>query len=490
MPQNSSRRSAERLAVLHLTPESAEWLDPCEPGAVRYARVPVLGATPADLASAADQARTQAGGARRRCVLALGGKLVEQRVLGLPELPRRDLERVLPRKAANLLGVDAEQALYCALALAHEQRTDNEAGTESKWFLLAMRRSLITPLTHALHKSGFEIERLVSPAMARLCFAQGLRADPAAPCIVVDVDTDCVVVSLIQSDELRMQNRLHGGFEATPTMAMTLIQEVKTFDAFWRKVSRGEGVKQVVVLGMDVERSRLFANAILTALPGAAVRVRPDETDELEAPEQRALTARVLSLSACCSTGSLALEASLPTPPKLALVAGVAGAALLVTGSIGAVMRDSLARELHALRSARMSMDALSGDLVSLSDSNRRTQALLDELQLETDRLVARLEWGAPLEPTLEALVGVVDGQAQLRSFSLQRFGSQGEVRFSGVAPAEPLEAVRALKTIESGLERCSTLANVRVSPLEIRGRLEPGEGAPFDGAASWETAR
>jgi hypothetical protein len=168
----------------------------------------------------------------------------------------------------------------------------------------------------------------------------------------------------------------------------------------------------------------------------------------------------------------------------------VAGAALLVTGSIGAVMHDSLARELHALRSARMSMDAASGDLASLADRNRSTQALLDELQLETDRLVARLDWGAPLAPTLEALVGVVDGQARLRSFSLQRFGSQGEVRFSGVAPADPLEAVRALKTIESGLERCATLADVRVSPLEIRGRLEPGDGAPFDGAASWEAAR
>lgn len=490
MPEHSSQRSAERLAVLHLTPEGAEWLDPCEPGAVRYAKVPVLGAAPGDLAAAAEQARALAGGARRRCVLALGGRLVEQRVMGLPEMPRRDLERVLPRKAANLLGVDAEQALYCALPLARERRVAAEAGTESKWFLLAMRRSLLTPLTHALHKSGFEIERLASPAMARLCFAQGLRADTAAPCIVVDVDTDSVVVSLIQADELHMQNRLQGSFESTPTMAMTLIQEVKTFDAFWRKVSRGEGVKQVVVLGMDAERSRLFANAIVTALPGAAVRVRPDETDELKAPEQRALTARVLSLSACRATGSLAVEASLPTPPKLALVAGVAGAALLVTGSLGAVMHDSLARELHALRSARMSIDAASGNLASLSDDNRRTQAVLDELQVETERLVARMDWGAPLAPTLEALVGVVDGHAQLRSFALQRFGAQGEVRFSGVAPADPLEAVRALKTIESGLERCTTLADVRVSPLEIRGRLAPGEGAPFDGAASWEATR
>ena len=66
-----------------------------------------------------------------------------------------------------------------------------------------------------------------------------MRGDAEAACIVVDVDLDSVVVSLVQGTTLRHQNRISGTFASVATMAMALVQELKSFDAFWRRSSRG-----------------------------------------------------------------------------------------------------------------------------------------------------------------------------------------------------------------------------------------------------------
>lgn len=481
------RRPTTTSAVLHLTHEVAEWLDDSDSKAVRYGRAAVLGSSPQDLAAAATEARKAAGANVRPCVLVLSGKLVEQKLLTLPEVARGELERILPRKAATLLSVDLSGALYAALPLAKEQRAEDAPSTEQKWFLLALRRALLAPLALELRRQSIEVDRLVCGALSRLCAAQSLRGDPNEPCIVVDVDLDDVVVSLIQGDSLRMHNRIAGTFAGAPTMALSLVQEIRSFDAYSRKASRGAGVLQVVVLGIDPDRAKLFANAVGAALPGARVVVKPDGQSAPAMPEPDGAAARVESLRACRATGALALEAPLPTPPRMATLVTVAGCALAFAGSAGAVMQDRLSRELQQLRSSRSSFVAESAGLEELRENNARVEGLLREAALETERLAERSQVGTPVAELLEAAYGVIGRHGSIRSISAERFAGQGVVRFSGFAPADPVDAVRSLKWIERGLEATPTLQDVTIDPPALRIGESDAAMLSFEGRARWE---
>ncbi len=491
------RRPHARFAILHLTHECAEWLATDASGVVRYAKAPVLGPAASDLAAAASAAFEQAGGGaprkRARCVLALGGKLVEQRVLALPDLAQVELRRVLPRKAAGLLGVELQDALYAALPLAKEQLSASEGAVEQKWFLLAMRRTLLAPLSVALQRANFDVAHLTCASMARLCAAQELRGDVSEACIVIDVDLDAVVVSLIHNDELRMQNRILGSFESTPTMALTLIQEVRTIEAFWRKQSRGEGVSQVVVLGVDAERAKLFCNAVSSALSGARVTVWPQELDTSVA-EPPSFAHRIASLSAARpvgrAAGAFALHAPLPTPPRMAPLIAIAGCALFAAASAGAVLRSRLTRELVEVRVQRMAHESRSADLESLRDGNRAAEARLAEAVAETERFAASSSVGVPLAAVLETFVTASTRDASLRSLAVERFAGAGEVRFTGLASEAPLSAVRALKRVESDLEQSAWLQSVWIAPPTVRGRDHGEGGLPFEGRAEWEAPR
>lgn len=486
MQRRTGRRSNERLAVLYLTHEVAEWLGPSADGGRAYARVRVLGQSAQDLVSAAVEARKGAGAARDDCVLVLGGKLVEQRVLALPEISRADVARVLPRKAANLLSVEVADALYAALPLAGDS-SDEVGGGEQRWFLMAMRRSLLTSLAAALQRAQINVDRLVCGPLARLCEAQAVRADPTAACIVVDVDLDAVVVSLIQGDGLRMQNRIQGAFESAPTMALSLVQELRTFDAFWRKCSRGAGVQQVVVLGLEVERVKLFTTAVASALQGARVIVRPEDIPANESSAPRSILHRCVALAACRTPGPFALEAALPTPPRLAVVSAVAGAALLLAGSLGVVLHVRLASEAHRLRNERVAYEVDGVDLERVRSENQRTQALLGEVLAEGARLAQARELGVPLSRALATLVREIEGAAQVRSLALKREGGDGEVRFAGSCEAEPMAAVRALTSIVAALDATPEFEAAWIAPPVLQGQDADSGRLEFEGGAEWE---
>lgn len=482
---HSGRRSVERAAVLHLTHEGAEWFDDGDAGVERFGSAQVLGPSPSDLVAAAQRAREDAGAPQRPCVLVLGGKLTEQRLLTLPPLGRRELPKVLARKAANLLGVELDDALYAALPLAADSR-ESESEVEQRWYVFAMRRSLVAPLAEALQRAHLRVARLSCATLARLCAAQEARGDVSEPCIVIDVDFDSVVVSLIHAEELRMQNRIQGTFRSAPTMALSLIQEVRSFDAYWRKSSRGEGVSQVVVIGVESERARLFAHALTSALPHARVVLRPEPGEEGAAPKPNG--ARIAALRACRSTGAFQLEANLPAPPRTAVMAAVAGCALLVASGVGAVLHQRMSHELVDLRSSAAALAQHTCDLERLREGNRRAEALAQRAALEAERLAQARELGAPLAESIETLLAVVERRAELRSFSLSRFAGEGELRFAAVSSDDPVESVRDLKTIEHALASSPLFHAVEIETPALRREID--SEAHFNGRAAWEAAR
>jgi len=485
-----ARHRLGRLAILHVTDSGAEWCDDSGSATPHYAQAAVRGATVADLASAAVEARRMAGGEQKTCVLTLGGKLAEQRVIALPDMARRELGGVLPRKAANLLDIELDEVLFAATPLDADVPTEPGAPAERRWFLLATRRSLLTGLTSALRGAHIEVKSWTSATLDRLTAAQALCADPNAACIVIDVDLADVVVSLTHGADLRTLNRIRGSFASAPTLALSLIQEVKSVDAYWRKHSRGAGVQQVVVLGIDVERAKLFGSAIASALPGSTVVVRPDDATAPTDPVARAQAHRIVSMSACRMRGAFSLDVALPAPPRKAALAGVAGGALLVAGAAGAVLRDRMSREQHALERERLALEEQSVDFDEVRRENRRVEALLRQAALETARLAALRETGVPLGSVLDAGFGVIDAHAELLTLSASRFAGEGELRFVARAPDAAVDAVRSLKAIEQGLAASPWIANPVLEPPTVRSARNAGGSSPFEGRAEWEVPR
>lgn len=482
MLPRTGRRSPERLAVLHLTHEVAEWL---APNAESYACAEVLGSASGDLVSAAVRARDQAGGGRDECLLVLGGTLVEHRLLSLPPMPKAESRVVLQRKAAGLLNCELRETLYAAVELARDGESEN-GGDPRRWNLLAVRRSLLTPLAAGLARARIRSRRLVCGPMARLCDARAQLTDVSAPAIVIDVDLDSVAVSLIHGDRLRMHNRIPGAFHKTPTMALTLVQELRSFDAFCRKSSRGSPVACVVLMGLESERSRLLVGAIRSAL-GAAQVLAPAEVDS--AADGASTLHRRAVLSACRAQGPFELDAPLPSPPHVATVGAVAGCALLLAATLGAVSHERLAREARRLRGVRVELEARAVDLERVRDDNERFDALLSSAVTEAERLARAKGLGVPLEAALGAVLREVDPLTPLSALSFERWDGEGQVSFAAECPRDPLATLRSLKAVQSALESSALFENAWVEPPELLPGSSDDRGASLEylGGAEWE---
>jgi hypothetical protein len=487
MPLPNPKRAAAPTAVLHLTHEVAEWLSQGPNGEPSYARAEAPTSDAAELAATAVLARDTAGAGRQRCVLALGGQLVDHRVLELPELARGNLRDVLARKAAHALGTGLSDTLFAALPLALAEHAEGDGPRGQKWLMMSVRKSVLHRIEVECRRRGIELSRVTSAPLARLCEAQRVRGDVEAACIVVDVDLDSVVVSLLQGTTLRHQNRIVGTFASVATMAMALVQELRSFDAFWRRSSRGAGVTQVVVLGLDLDRSRLFATAVSAALPEARVLNLPVDGESFPESLSRADIPRVIALRPCGTGGPFALELKLALPPRPRTLFAVGAAVALVASVAGVTMKNSLSSELEDLQEQRRAHETGSAALESLEAENREAERLIGALQLEVDRLVHSRALGLAVTPTIRAVRNAVEAEAELRTISLERFDGTGEVRFGGLVTSDPVESVEVLKAIERELERHPLLKDVRIETPTFRDTGTAGAGQDFVGTAQWE---
>ncbi len=487
MPSTPRSRAPARSAVLHLTHDVAEWLSHASTGGPMYARAKVLGASAADLATAAASAHELAGAQRKPCTLALGGNLVDHRVLELPELARGDLRNVLARKAAHALGAELEDTLFAALPLGLSEHADGDGPKGRKWLLMSVRKSVLHGIEVECRRRGVELARVSSATLARLCEAQRVRGDVDQACIVVDVDLDSVVVSLVQGTTLRHQNRITGTFTSVPTMALALVQELKSFDAFWRRSARGAGVTQVVVIGLDLDRSRLFANAIGAALPEAKLSNLPIDGEPTLAGVAREDVPRVVSLAPCGMGGPFALEFRLALPPRPRTLLAVGSAVALVASLAGVTLKHSLSGELEGLQERRHAYETGSASLESLEAENREAERLIGSLQLEVDRLLRSRGLGIPVAPAIRAVRNAVEATAELRTISIERFDGTGNVRFSGLVDSDPVESIEALKAVEQALERNPLLKDVQIETSTFRDTGSASVGQDFAGTAQWE---
>lgn len=489
----TSRARRATGAVLLLTKESAEWFETLPDGTPRHAVRPVLGSAAEDFAHAAHEAAEAAGATTRACVLALGHGLVELRSLSLPELPAPELSRVFPRRAAAVLEAEPRDILYTALPFAPERKTaggsgDGAPASEQRWLLVAVRRAFATQLTIALRRASFRPRRAVAARLARLSTAERLRSERPGACIVLDVGTDSVVVSLIAEGSLVHQGRLSGSFETVPTMALALIQEIKSFEGYWRKSSRGAGVASVVVIGLDLERAPLFKSAVANAVPEAEVVLAPGEGSPYSAGSSRAHAGRYASLEACLGTGPFDVDLSVAMPARYSYVITLGVSLVLVTGGLGTVIHGRIAQDRAALEARSNALEIRTADLESLRRRNAEAEAAVEDLRRECERLRRLGTIGVPLDEALRHTFGALAGRGALMTLSAKGAGDEG-FRIGAIADAEPMAATRALTEVGTALERSELFTAVQVVPPEMAQGAANATDVPlaFEVRAQWE---
>ncbi|MDZ4771542.1 MAG: hypothetical protein SGI72_00255 [Planctomycetota bacterium] len=450
-------------AVLAVDRECVEWLFVDKDGKNNHAVKPVAGAGIQALADAASAVVREAGTTPGRCVLALGQGLVRQKLITLPVMSRRETRTALRRKAAGMCECDVEQVAFTATCFEEVAPAAGElkaSRVDKRWLVTAVLREETRDLRAALAKVGFKIARTVSSQISTLARGQALRADKTQACIVVSALRKSASVGLIHGDTLVNENVLEGDMRAQPTLAMSLVQEIKSFDAAWRKANRGGAVGQVVLIGLPRDRAPLFKAAVNTALPNALVLLSNADTDEAPGLDH----GRIEALDACRESGGLQSDLTLPIPlqPKFVSFVLIAIFASLCTVATIAY-RPARKAELLELE-AVLAANARTFGLDELRLENAAAAAALVELDRITARNADVLAHGWKFRTVVTDILGALGSDAALIGLELGPL-TKAEFEVSGVASPDPATAMLGVDRVVKNIEESPRFEAVVSSP-------------------------
>jgi hypothetical protein len=256
------------------------------------------------------------------------------------------------------------------------------------------------------------------------------------------------------------------------------------------QISRGQAVNQVVVIGVEFERSRLFANAIAAALPQAKVKLLPEESESQDA-DRKTPSGRAASLAACRAQGPFQLDLTVHLQARHAYVFTLAACLLLVTGGVGVVAHQSMSRRLQTILENQRVLQGQASDLEDLRERNAAADAALERAMAECERMLEAGELGVPLASALEGALLAVGPKGELTSFVADRDRYGGQVALAGLTDADPLSSMRVLAGMQGALERSPLFENVELEAptlaIDQDGTLGSAGALEFEIAATWE---
>lgn len=448
---------AEGLEYLSTGPDGSLYArseEPVEPGAPCAAR-----------AAALVRSTGQAPGP---CIVALGSTIVKQRVLGLPEMPAKDLRQILQRKAAALIEAAPEETLFTALPMGLEKDAK-----EHKWMLLAMRRTVYLGLRYAMRDQGFIVRRVVSERMA-LASAAETVTDGAADeaCIAVGMEVGACGVHLIHDGELVHQTVLTAQFDDEATMAKVLVQELRGFDAFWRRRSRGGAVGRVVLIGFAPRWAERLEFAVRAALPTSKIqRLVREGTDGRK-------SARMVALAACRSESAVQVSLAAPLAPRKRSIILVAAASAALAIGLAIVTLDGAEGRKLELEAERESFAARAVNLDRLLAEQAHIEATLDAVARHQKRLAYLGSYGLPLEDSLREVIGVIGTNGSVTNVSFVGDPDNGfGVQIAGEIPATPVASQRAIDTMLAASESATLLTDFTVATPRMTSTSGPTLG-------------
>jgi len=467
-PEPSPRSPVRRgrtLGVVAVAAGSVEWVGSGPDGALKSAGAVPSVASPEAWADAAVEAARAADCGPGPITLLFGGSLGQERVVELPPLPRRDLVRVLERRAQQWLG---EPALFGAVPL-----TAVAGGAQQRWLLLALPKLAVTALHRALEARGFVIQRAVPACVAHQHTALSVLDPALESSAVVTVEPEHVVVSLFVGRALHQQTVLPGNLVESNMLGAALVHELRTLDAQWRKEHQGAQVAQIAVLGLSGHRGRALCSALATVMPAAKSVRFPDAAESTE-------SARASLLAAALQAPPFPFDLYEP-PSRRAVFVGI-GASLVVLGALaGGRLGGNFATRAAELDAETARLVASTNDLERL----RAARASIASAVLRVDQGLARADAahavGFELTPCLVGLErafgpGFVLGEHRLDADGL---------RVAGIYSGGAVAGLRALASAAARLDVEPWLTAPQIVPLRQSGE-EGDRVLPFELRARW----
>ena len=450
--------------VLFLSHQQVEWAHMDADGRPQRTRVVPAGDGPEALADGALAAFEAAGARGRRCTLLLGGGLVHERILELPALSQRQLAQVLARRAEQLAGA---KAYFAALELP--RRGDNQP---SRWLLLAVVRDAALAIYRALEARGLHPTRAVPAALAHLDVALGGPAPEQGPAAVVCVEPNQVVVSLLHAGGLEHQTALPGNLVESAVLGASLIHELRSLDALWRKQNQGSSIAQVRVLGLSAHRAQALFHALASVLPGAVTRGFPEDAPTTDA-------ARAGLLLASAAAGPFSVDLFRPAPRR-ARVAAVGGVFLAVAVGVGALAAGQLNEQRVAVERDSAQFFEEVADLDHLRGVRSQLARVVAQVDVDTQLAEQAGLAGVDLVGVLTELERAFQGPFQVAE---RRLDGEG-LRLTGRYEGDTTAGARALARAAEQLARTPWFEALAIDPLP---RLDGQEGElPFEVRARW----
>ncbi len=391
-----------------------------------------------------------------RCLVMVGGTLTSQRMLTLAPMPAKDLRGVLERKAANLLGVEPRDAWYRAIQLAGAENAE-----EQRWLICAIRRSELLALTHELERVGFRPQGISVPRLSLLSAHPAGQQDSEAELtrILLCLEPGGVAISLTSKGELVQQTFVPGLFEQQSGLASSVLQELRSFEGFWRKLSRGGSIDEVLLFGLTEDTSLALTPAIRTALGNRDCKVVMGPLCESE-NEARAFALK-MAAAASDSRGDLTPK----EPPSKSLILAAAMCAATFGMILGFYGQGHLSQRRQVAESYASELSAGARDYSRLQRQLSASAEVHEAALLRAERLKAVGSSGHPLQPLMADIEAAFRGRALLQSVKLQPGDMEAEIELLGSTDPDPALSLRMLNELVSELEQSGTCSDVVLLP-------------------------
>jgi len=459
-------RAPGATAVLHVAPTVVEWLERID-GVAHLGRAVPAGTSPAEIVAAVVLARREAGGRTKRVVLALADALAPDRILQLPsDLSRKDLRSILERKAVALLheriSADAEEPTALFHAWAGGQVCERD-GDHTSWHLVAMDEEFLTKLSLALRDRNFRVERVAALQLAPLALASASTGNTGEPVLYVVTHDERMDVGLIVEDHVLTRRSMEGNPATNTTVATGLFHEVRGIAGFWRKQSRGDQIRQVVLIGLPTDRAQLIASAIGGVLPDAKVSLLPDP--EAESADAEELRGRATILSAARTLGPLSPNLAFRLPPRRVSVGLAALLCGLLAFVLGTRVEHHLIAALGDLQGDNLAMTTQATELRTVHTRLEVVESDAAELRQVLERTARVGTFAPPLRPLLTESLAALPENAVFDSIRLFDSGDRDyRLEVQGSVHGSAGSVLRGMRSLRDYLGRSSHLSEVDVT--------------------------
>ncbi|MEM8712085.1 MAG: hypothetical protein AAGG01_14135 [Planctomycetota bacterium] len=359
------------------------------------------------------------GVGRRAVRLALSPEILPTKIIEVPSLAPRDLHQVVARRAAAIIEEEPLNITFSALAL------DGEDKEERRWLVHPIRSKEIIALQTELRSLGWSVRDVV-PGRTAPFIAAGVRdqnTDGGASIVIV-FDHDSATLGLVSKGRLAHISTLPGSLEEHVTgeqASLSLVQELRGIDAFWRRSSRGDQVTKIMILGAVPAAMNLMAPAIRSALGDVAIEGTTGPIQDLTDPgftvDRSSLDARIEVLRALRSPRASILDLGLPLRPRARSILGVGLASLVLCSTVALGIRHEMSGLASSISTEARVVAAASADLEDLMQRRDRVTRLEQQIREDCDELRQLESFGVAGRSIVAGLRGAFFDDVRLLSF-------------------------------------------------------------------------